>query len=317
MPSIKDLSPEPRYNIQIASQRTGIQPVTLRAWERRYHLLQPQREDNHYRLYSERDLAVLVWVKKQIENGVKVSIAAKEMQMRIDRNDWPESAIPPSIPLSAKHTNLSARQFAVRLFQQLVNHNEAAAVETFNEAQVAFNLFTLFESVLTPCLVEIGEGWYRGEIRIATEHFASGFIRARLMAIFQVLPIKHGNAQVLVGGAPGELHEIGALMIAILLRSSGLRVEYLGPDLQLDDLLLYVKYQHPKMIILSATIAESTRALGDFNHRLEEFRSSPLFGFGGGAFVRNPELINLIPGCYLGNSQAQSVQTVLNLLLKG
>jgi methanogenic corrinoid protein MtbC1 len=118
----------------------------------------------------------------------------------------------------------------------------------------------------------------------------------------------------MLGSAPGELHEIGTLMISILLREAGYRVEFLGPDLPLDDLALYAKDEKPKMIILSATLKESVADLAGFDALLEAIHPKPIFGFGGPAFNRHPELISQTPGVFLGKSFSQSLETVRSTL---
>src|SRR5512135_651212 len=63
-------------------QQTGITPTTLRAWERRYGILQPDRSDGGYRLYSEQDIALLRWLKGQIEAGVNIGRAVALLEIR-------------------------------------------------------------------------------------------------------------------------------------------------------------------------------------------------------------------------------------------
>ena len=65
----------PLYNIKAVVQATGISPSTLRAWERRYNIARPQRSDSGYRLYSERDVAVIRWLKAQTDAGMSISQA--------------------------------------------------------------------------------------------------------------------------------------------------------------------------------------------------------------------------------------------------
>ena len=70
MTSIGTYSQEPIYTIKAVSKRTGIKTVTLRAWERRYDLLNPSRLDNGYRLYTEQDIQVLLWTQERLAAGV-------------------------------------------------------------------------------------------------------------------------------------------------------------------------------------------------------------------------------------------------------
>ncbi len=316
MQKISDYPDEPKYRIKGVSQKTGVQPVTIRAWERRYHILNPQRSDNSYRMYSERDIALLGWLKKQVDSGTTISSAVAELNINIRKGIWPEAVVTAAPPIPSMRSSLSPSDFANRLYQALVSHHEPAASQVFEDLLASYSLSTIFESVITPVLVEIGEAWYNGKILIATEHFASAFFRAKIMAIFQSLPTLRPQALLMVGGGPGELHEIGALMISVLLRETGYNVEYLGPDLPLDDLVLYANDEHPKMIILSATLKESIADLARFERMLESIKPRPIFGFGGSAFNRHPEWIAQTPGVFLGDSLSSSIQTVQKVFNK-
>jgi methanogenic corrinoid protein MtbC1 len=310
MPSIIDYPDDPKFNIKAVSNKTGIQAVTLRAWERRYRVLSPHRAENGYRLFSERDIALLIWLKTQVESGISISSAVLEFRKGSSKGTWPEAILTTHITLPSKHSAIPASEVSQKLYEFLIQHDEGKADEVFSEALSSFELTPLFETVISPVLTEIGEAWYNGKILIATEHFASSFFRAKLLAIYQSLPLKQSSAKVMVGGAPGELHEIGPLMMAILLRNSGYNVEYLGPDLPLDDLVLYAAGERPKMIILSATLKESVQELKSFQSQLSRIKPSPVFGFGGAAFNFRPELIDEVPGLFLGKTFSQSEVTV-------
>lgn len=314
MPKIVDYPEDAKYNIKSVSQRTGVQPVTLRAWERRYKILEPSRADNGYRLYSERDVALLVWLKNQVDTGVSISSAVADFRSNLRKGISPEAVLNTPAPTPSKRSTLPASEFVKRFYNALITRDESQAGEIFEEALASFDLFPLFEMVIIPTLIEIGDAWYNGKIFIAVEHFASGFIRAKLLSIYQSLPINRQVSYIMVGGAPGELHEIGSLMMAVLLRNAGFRVEYLGPDLPLDDLVNYIKEEKPKMVILSATIMDATEDLVTFDKWISDVRPKPIFGYGGAAFNHNPELISKTPGYYLGETISQSIKTVQTLL---
>ena len=91
MTTIAEFSDQPRYTIKNVSAMTGIQPVTLRAWERRYEALSPSRSGNRYRLYSDRDVAVLRWLNSRLQSGVSISTAVKELRQMTEQGQWPEA----------------------------------------------------------------------------------------------------------------------------------------------------------------------------------------------------------------------------------
>jgi methanogenic corrinoid protein MtbC1 len=96
----------------------------------------------------------------------------------------------------------------------------------------------------------------------------------------------------------------------VLLRNAGYRVEFLGPDIPLEDLADYAADENPKMLILSATLVESAQELVKLPQMLKKSRQVPLFGFGGSAFNYHQELIKKVDGIYLGPTLRQSIDAV-------
>lgn len=313
MTTIVDLPDEPKYTIKVVASETGIRPVTLRAWERRHEVLTPHRGDNRYRLYSERDVAILRWLKNRTDEGISISSAVSELRSMTSSNHWPE-AIPQAPKATKVISNTPPTQYASQLFQALVKHDENRAGDLLREVHSLFSLITVCTEVLVPTLRQIGEAWYRDEIRVTTEHFASAYLRGKLLSLLQAYPSRRSAPLILIGCAPMEQHELGSLMLAVLLRSDGFRIEYLGPDIPIEDLADYSSYESPSMVVLSATSSESARELRKMQDLLKKVRPLPIFGYGGRAFDLHPELRKEIAGNYLGDTLAGAVENIKNLL---
>ena len=313
MTTIAEFSDQPRYTIKNVSAMTGIQPVTLRAWERRYEALSPSRSGNRYRLYSDRDVAVLRWLNSRLLSGISISAAVKELREMTGQGRWPE-AVAGGPQLSGGRAAASPAQITRQLYQALLRYDEVEAANLVRQSLASFELIAFMQDVLTPALVQIGEAWYRGEIGITAEHYASAFVRGKLLALLQAYPLRKGAPYIMLGGAPNEAHEIGALMMSVLLRSRGYQAEFLGPDLPLDDLADHARYEKPHMIILTATTRESAINLERMQDKLSRLRPAPLFGYGGFAFVYDPALRTRVPGIFLGETLAAAVEKIAGLL---
>lgn len=299
---ISELSDSPKYNIKAVCLQTGIRPVTLRAWERRYKLLNPHRTRSNYRLYSDRDLAILHWLKSRVDSGLPISTAATDLAEMRRLGAWPEP--PPLLPSSPALVREGAAptHYAMRLFKALTGHNETEANALFTELYALYDIGTVCTDVILPCLISIGDAWQRGQIRITTEHFASNYLRGRVMTLYQAQPMARNAARILVGCAPHELHDIGSLVLALFLRRESYRVEFLGQDVHVDDLLEYARLERPALICLAATSELSARELKRVHAGLTNMRPRPKFGFGGPIFVMRPSLCETTPGIYLGDS---------------
>jgi DNA-binding transcriptional MerR regulator len=313
MPTIVNLSDTPKFTIKTVCAQTGLLPVTLRAWERRYKLLKPQRTSGNYRLYSDRDVALLRWVKSRLESGMTIGRVADEFHAMRRTGRWPEAAPTPP-PAPALESATPPDVFAKRLYTALTALNEAEAAEVLREAHAVFDVAVVCLKIIQPCLYEIGEAWYRGELRIAAEHFASQYLRGRLLTLFQSYPMRHSAPRIVVGCAPDEFHDIGGLMLALFLRREGYRVEFLGANVHLGDLADYARDQRPALICLSASLEESAHSLRQMDARLAGMRPRPKLGYGGLAFNLKPALRKTVPGIFLGEDAEQDIAIVRELL---
>jgi DNA-binding transcriptional MerR regulator len=313
MSGVSELPSTPAHTIHTVAEMTGVPAVTLRMWERRYGAVQPSRSGGNYRLYSEREVALLRWLKHEVDSGTPIRQAAAQLQHRLAEGDWPQAL--PSLH-SLREPTLPADGFVRRLFDNLVAADERRARAVLKQAGAMYDLDTLCLRILTPCLVEIGEAWHRGEIRVAQEHFASAFLRGYLLLLYQAYPLRRSAPRAFVGCSPSEQHEIGALMLALFLRRGGCRVDYLGANLDTADLINYVRDQRPELVALSAATEGPALALERTAEGLARLRPRPLFGFGGRAFNLDPGLRRQLPGHFLGEDAALGAASALQMLKK-
>ncbi len=313
MPRINELSNQSIYPIKTVSARTGIQPVTMRAWERRYQLLSPQRGENRYRLYSEQDIAILTWVKGKVDGEMQISTAARLVkEMRLTGN-WPEATIQVQ-PAPLRPASSPAADYIPALHQALIEKKEQAAISILTEIRGCYGLDEIFSSILIPVLARIGQAWYEGRIGVSTEHFASSLIRGWLLQIYYSIPARSSGRRILVGTGSEETHEIGALMFACLLREKGYFVDYIGPDNPLDDLVDYAEEQKVFLVILTASLDTNALVLKKLQDKLNSLSKPPIFAYAGQAFVLFPNLCSTIPGVFLGNTLMDGVGKVGELL---
>ena len=292
---------------------TLIRPVTLRAWERRHDLLNPHRSENRYRLYSERDVAILRWIKSRVDSGISISNAVTELRQMTQNGIWPD-AVPAAPTRTLSKPKATPETYTHWLYDALVTHNEEGASEIMRELHASYDLITIFVRILAPTLIAIGEAWYRGEVRITTEHYASNFLRAKLMSLLQAYQSRRNAPYVQLGCAPTEQHELGSLMMAVLLRSEGYRVEYLGPDLPIDDLVDYAGYEFPDLIIMTASTELAAFEMRKLKNKLDALDSSPMLAYAGGAFDNNPKVRDMVPGIYLGENFNNGIEMIGNIL---
>jgi len=317
MSKIDSYPTEPEFTIKTVQNRTGIKPVTLRAWERRYNLLEPMRMPNGYRLYSEQDIQLLLWVQRRVESGVSISQVVQQFNQIREKDDWPESVQTYSPAKKRKKAPRPAIDYAEMLFGALVSHNEERTAIIFEECQVYFELLTIFQEVIDPCLELLEESWFLGDIPIATRHMSSQIIKGRLMGIMQGLPMIKEGALILVGCGPEGMNEMRAMMLAVLLRQNNYHVEYLGPDLPTDDLIDYSKISRPKLICLSINSEPTAFLLKDFSEQLSRLRGKPRLAYFGRYVTQNEDAREKLGGIYLGETLETYLERIRRYMTLG
>lgn len=296
---------------------------TLRRWESRYNVIVPERTDSGYRLYSQQHIDTILWLRARIEEGMSISRACAMLRhmggdpgpyqaYQAQRPNTGSQLAPSSAPVAPAHEPRSFEALRRELLQALQAVNEEQAGAVLRDALSLYSVEDVCLGLIQPVLVAIGEAWFRGEITVAEEHFAASFMRARLENIFHSSPHNRSGPLVIVGCAPGELHEIGAMFLAVFLRRAGYRVVYLGQNVPLESLRSMIYALHPEAVCLSAArpeTAASLYGLRDFLDEMERKRGrSPLLAYGGQVFNRYRQIIERLGGVYLGEDARVAVQ---------
>ncbi len=320
-PALEAYSDLPIYNTKAVVHQTGVPAPTLRAWERRYGILSPRRGENDYRLYSERDMILVAWLRERVENGMTISQAIALMRTleparrRSRRARSAEAAIVPETAAPTSRPSRVPDLYALDILTSaLLAHftrlDEREAVRTMAQALAVYSVEETCLHLLQPALVEIGRRWAEGTVSVTVEHFASAVIRAQLDGIFRSTSASESGPLVLVGCAAGELHELGALMLALFLRRAGVRVAYLGQSVETESLGAIVAALRPACVALSATLAAHVPALAEAARQIGGRPGAPFFCCGGQAFEARPELAERIEGLCFGTNARGAVDEI-------
>ncbi|HEX5820180.1 MAG TPA: B12-binding domain-containing protein [Solirubrobacterales bacterium] len=232
----------PRLRIGELSRRTGVRADTLRAWERRYGLLRPERTDGGFRLYGSADEARVRAMTARIEAGVSAAEAARLTVSSAPMADAAGDGATEGEPLTA---SAGALRVALEAF------DDSGANAVLDEALSRLTLEAVAEGVILPAMRQIGNRWESGEISIAQEHFATGVIRGRLLSVARNWGAGTGPL-ALLACPPGESHDLGLISFGLVLHSRGWRITYLGADTPIDTISQAVGDLHPDAIVLAA-----------------------------------------------------------------
>lgn len=307
-PPLGQYTTTPIFNTKAVARETEVPADTFRAWERRYGIPRPQRTAGGHRLYSERDIAIIRWLRDRTAEGMNISQAVMLLTNTIDSGA--DEPYRPSEPRGME-------RLYEELLQALVSYDSHQAEHILGEAFAMYPFEEVLLGLIQPAMVEIGEMWIRGDINVATEHFATEFVQRKLAGLINMFEGDPSRATIVVACAPDELHDLGALFISLFMVRRGWHMVYLGPQVPLLDLLDAVRTLQPDVVCLAATLPDTAAQLIDVAHAIIRDFPSIRVGYGGRVFNVYPELRQAMPGCYLGHDAREVVDHMGQLLGRG
>jgi MerR family transcriptional regulator, light-induced transcriptional regulator len=247
------------------SDRVGVSAETLRAWERRYDLLQPDRSDGGFRLYSDADVDRVRRMVALLDDGVSAAQAAR-LALNGQGTDTGRGTAPP--PERSTDIDLGPLADSVdRLHAAFEQFDEAAAHRALDELLATFAVETVLQHAVLPVLRGVGERWAAGNIGVAHEHFATNVLRARLLGLGRGWGAG-GTRRVVLACPPGEEHDLGLIAFGLTLWRQGWAITFLGADTPPDALTQAVQSVRPDLVMVASlrpgpleTIADELAAI--------------------------------------------------------
>ncbi len=305
-PSLVQISATPIFNTKAVAIETSVPPDTFRAWERRYGVPRPQRTQGGHRLYSERDITIIRWLRDRTAEGMNISHAVLLLSNVIEDED--------AVVLPDPTTTRSFPHMVAELAKSLTAFDSVTAERVMSEAFSLHQFEHVLIEIIQPTMVEIGELWHNGKINIASEHYATEFFRRKLSSLINIFESVAMHETIIVACAPTELHDLGILYASLFLLRRGYRVVYLGARVPKSDLLEAIAKVNPAMVLLSATTVEAAVALLDVATAVTDQFPEVKFGYGGRIFNFNPELRVSMPGYFFGHDARELVEQVSSVL---
>lgn len=254
------------FGIKKVSELTGIPPVTLRAWERRYEVITPVRAENKTRLYTQAHIDDLLWIKQiKKEKGVTVHQAMELLKVKKEQRELhPESFSLPQPVLDKYEACCTELFIALRAY----NINEANRLIRLYFAM--FDFEEVLHYIFKPILYQVGDAWEDGTLEVSQEHFISHFLERRILTFFQDIPetsLQKGKAVALC--PPQEDHELGLLLFSLFLNRRGIDVLFLGQNIPTESLPPLLQVMHIKLVCITITVTKNIDQLLDMVTRLQ------------------------------------------------
>lgn len=256
-----------KYSIRELEKLSGIKAHTIRIWEKRYNIVEPQRTQTNIRFYSDEDLKRIINVSLLTNHGYRISTVADmsddELNSKVNQ---------------LSETNNQLDIHIDTLISAMLDLDEEMMEQKFQSLENKFGFERTMTEIIYPFLEKIGVLWQTGNITPAHEHFMSNLIRQKVIVSIAALPMPSKNTLRAILFLPeNELHEIALLFYHYLVKKHGIRTYYLGQSVPHKDLKVVYEIYKPHFLITSLTSPPFPHSLNDYLAMLSrDFPSSKI-----------------------------------------
>jgi DNA-binding transcriptional MerR regulator/methylmalonyl-CoA mutase cobalamin-binding subunit len=275
------------YPIRYVSQHTGLTPHAIRAWEKRYKAVVPDRSPKNRRLYSKEDVKRLQLLKTITDAGHNISQVAQ-----LDTKELSGLAQRELSALPRKHANIrrplksaDAGEYLRQCLSAVLNLDPEGLERFYDQAVIDLTRSELLKAVILPLFEEIGNLWQNGSLKIVNEHMATTVTRSFLLNMLRANPISQPAPKIVIATPAGQWHDQGALVVALTAAENGWHPLYYGPNLPADEIAACVKQSGARALAISITHLLSPHSLIDELCRLRRYVGKDVALFIGGRAV--------------------------------
>lgn len=264
-----------KYNMKAVSKLLGIQPGTLRAWERRYKMIAPERNESGHRLYTEKHITILRWLIKKVDEGFTISQAVSLLEESEANKNVVDDA-------QTEKLDFTFHEINHNLLQALINFEEDRALKVLDYAFSLFSVEFVLINVVKVLMDEMKRLLEENKISSVHEQYIVSFIRSKAGAVLQTMPIDPNRPMAVAVCGPNEIQELDLLMFSVFLKCKGYKVIYLGTGVKEEDLYSILDELKPKLLFISFTNIQTEAAI-DFIKTITNHYHDLQIGIGGEA----------------------------------
>lgn len=279
---VPSVTPGGLYPIRTVSAMTGVNPVTLRAWERRYGLIKPQRTPKGHRLYTEHDVQVVQRILELIGQGVPISRVRPLLST--PAHATASSATPISDPWF---------DYQTRIIEAIARFDERAADAAYNDALSLYPVEIVTRLLVLPLFHQLRERWRDQPASSAEEHFFNAYIRNKLGSRFHHQSAQANGLKLIAACLPGEHSEVELLLFSLGALTRGYRIVLLGPNMPLPPLSEAVARSGSCAIVLYGSLEPPPALIRSHLAALAREVGVPIF-VGGDIAVRHRDALTMI-----------------------
>jgi len=240
------------HPMKVVALRTGLSPHVIRVWERRYRAVTPGRTGTHRRLYSEPEIERLKLLQLATEAGHSIGTIA-HLDMEALRNLVGSGRMDDGPPLKKlrDERQMVGRAFVERCLENTANLDRAGLETALQDGSLALGQQGVLLHVVAPLAEAVGALWQNGTIGVAHEHFASAVLRTFLGNMGRPFAPRESGPHLITATPPGQLHELGALLVAAMAAKLGWQSTYLGACLSASEIASAALQKPARAVALS------------------------------------------------------------------
>jgi len=302
--SIEQATDLDRFPIRVLAEKTTVGTSTIRAWERRYGLIHPERTPKGHRLYSASDVKRVLKILDLLNDGHNLPSIAEMLKVEntsTESLDLDESLSSPTSSTGKTPMASIWDEYIASTLEATSDFNIERIDAIYNEASSLYPVDMVTDRLIQPVIVMLGTRWKEHpESGIAEEHFFTSWLKNRLGARFHHSYTQARGARIICACVPGSFHEIGLMLFALSALARGYRVLYFGADLPLDQLSYITQRSAAKAVVLSAQTVMDENAKDGLNALSKEL-NTPVF-IGGSDDLIDTEDFQASGGILLGSN---------------
>jgi len=245
------------FSIKNLENISGIKAHTIRIWEKRYNLLQPERTDTNIRRYSLSSLQKLLNITLLYNHGFKISKIAS-----LEEGEIPIMVRDIALKSSSEQVAVNALKLA------MVNFDYVMFDATFDEIASKYEFDYIFINIFMPLMKELGILWQTGAISPSHEHFITNLVKQKIHIQTELIQRKQTpqeNQKVFVLFLPeNEIHELGILFLNYYVLSQNFKTIFLGQSLTTDSLQTVLTFSDSLTFVTYLTVEPNKEEIDDY-----------------------------------------------------
>ncbi len=274
------------HPIGVAVNLTGLTEFVIRAWEKRYKAVTPERTSTNRRLYSDEDINKLKLLKMVTQNGYSIKNVAG---LSLDELNGLLSEVPSSAGPVGHEGSFVLIEECEELFNEFIegirNFDSKKVDAVLTRASMELTIPVMIRGLIVPVLIQVGNSWNNGEFRVSHEHFATEILRTFLGNMVESFQVSETAPVIVLTTPSGQIHEFGALIAALYSVAEGWKAYYLGPNLPAEEIAATAIKVNAKVLFLSIIYPYDDPKLSSELTRLDKYISDKIDIIAGGSAV--------------------------------